>query len=751
MHLQHRHILILCFFFLLSFIGESRHIIGGYSYYEHVQGDIYRVTMEMYRDCNDNGALFDDLAIIGVFYRRDQNAPYSLRDVRTEPIVFQERIALNRKACIDYPSDTCVERGIYRFEVELSDDQGDYIFAYQRCCRNNGVANIIYPPCGVGSTFYTEITERARQINNNSPTFNEFPPIVICSDLFFEYDHSAFDQDGDLLTYSFCAPKSGGGYGGSSENPGGCGGAFDPTGVRPNPPTTPPYANVQFASEYSSVQPIPGNPPLSINQTTGRITGFPDRNGLYTVGVCIDEFRNGEKIGSYVRDFQFYVTDCDPTVVGRVQGAIINQDGELVINKCGEKNVFLRNNSSSREDIFSVRWEVQDENGPRSFDDWDLTVVFDDFGSYTINLFLNEGEVCADTTSIQLNLFPSINADFTADVDSCNISPVDFVSLSESLAGPLTLVEWQFGDGSLGNGDTISHFYAQAGLYDVSLTVRDDNNCEDTRTIAVPYYPSPVEVAVSPNIVRGCAPQPVLFDNLTDIINEDYQVVWDFGDGTLDTALSPVHVYEEPGTYSVSVDITSPIGCTVSRQFGRLLSVNPSPTAAFDYEPKLLDRFNRTVQFENLSIEQEDNLWTFGRGELIYQENPVHSFRDTGFHTVQLIVNNEFNCFDTAYAILDIYPTVTHFLPNAFTPNADGTNDLYSAQGVFEGIQDYQLQIFDRYGQLVHESKDPRMRWDGFNMNNGEPVSQGSYMVRLQFKDARGKYFGEKSMLTIYR
>lgn len=739
-------------FLFISLAGavQARHIIGGYATYNHISGTSYQVKMEMYRDCNGGGAIFDDIAFVGVFYRPNPSTSYGLVQQLSPRLSFVDDVNLNREPCIDYPADTCVEFGIYEFNVNLPERTGDYVVSYQRCCRNNGVVNIVYPQCGVGSTFFVEITQKARELRNNGPEFVEFPPVVICSDFRFEYDHSAIDEDGDLFTYEFCAPKSGGGFGGSNEGFN-CGGANDPTGVRPNPPTTPPYQDVDFEAAFSATQPIPGNPPLRINSASGEITGFPDVNGLYAVGVCINEFRDGELIGRYIRDFQFYITDCEATVEAGVRGAIIDANGDLVIRQCGERRVFLDNTSSERSNIFTHRWTTEINNEVFEYDDWDLTLEYPDYGTYPVTLLLNEGEVCADTVGIRLDLLPGVFADFETEVDSCRISPVAFRSTSQSEADYNLTHQWDFGEGTSGQSEQINHLFSEPGNYEVSLTVSDRNNCQDTRVKQVAYYPTPVDVAVSPNIIRGCVPQRVFFDNLTHLVNEDYQIIWNFGDGNIDTALSPYHTYEVPGTYSVSVDITSPIGCNISRTFTRLLTVNPSPVADFNYSPKTLDRFQREVRFENLSRNYSSLRWDFGRGETIYRENPVFSFADTGLYVVSLIATNEFNCLDTAQVLIDIYPSIRHFLPNAFTPNQDGSNDTYGAQGVFGGIQDYHLQVFDRYGQKIFESNSPLRQWDGINQNNGKQAPSGSYLVRVKFLDGRGKRYEDKSLVTLYR
>jgi len=153
--------------------------------------------------------------------------------------------------CLILPSNVCVEQGLYVFNlsdfnigsINLPLSTDSYYIIYQRCCRNNSINNIIAPG-ETGATFYVEITPEAQALCNNTPTFNEFPPIVICVNEQLTFDHSATDVDGDLLVYELCSPLKGGGTAGW-QTPGN---ADDFDGTNPNPDAPPPYDNVTFIS-----------------------------------------------------------------------------------------------------------------------------------------------------------------------------------------------------------------------------------------------------------------------------------------------------------------------------------------------------------------------------------------------------------------------------------------------------------------------------------------------------------------------
>jgi len=194
-----------------------------------------------------------------------------------------------------------------------------------KCLCGARIVNIIGPG-ETGATFFVEITSEAQALCNNTPTFNDFPPIVVCVNEQLNFDHSATDVDGDLLVYELCSPLKGGGTAGW-QTPGN---AADFNGTNPNPDAPPPYDNVTFLSgTYSPLDPIGGDPPLSIDPATGLLTGTPDAEGQFVVGICVKEYRNGVLLSTIQRDFQFNVAFCEPTVVATVDGDDLIQTDPL--------------------------------------------------------------------------------------------------------------------------------------------------------------------------------------------------------------------------------------------------------------------------------------------------------------------------------------------------------------------------------------------------------------------------------------
>ena len=256
--------------------------------------------MKIYRDCASSGAQFDSAP--GAFtegtvtvYRDGTVVPFIPTVTLDAPTITNIPPDVSNP-CLIIPDDVCVEEGVYIFILTLPTDPNSYHIVYQRCCRNNSINNIIFHE-DTGETYTIELTPEAQQNStgcvNNSPTFNNFPPIIICVNEPINFDNSASDSDGDQLVYKFCSPKEGGGTGGTDPGSTPMDAAL-PNGVAPNPDTPPPFDNVTFVSPtYGPLNPMGGDPQVAIDPATGMISGIPNTLGQFVVGVCVEEYRNG--------------------------------------------------------------------------------------------------------------------------------------------------------------------------------------------------------------------------------------------------------------------------------------------------------------------------------------------------------------------------------------------------------------------------------------------------------------------------
>jgi len=199
-----------------------------------------------------------------------------------------------------------------------------------------------------------------------------------------------------------------------------------------------------------------------------------------------------------------------------------------------------------------------------------------------------------------------------------------------------------------------------------------------------------------------------------------------------------VHTYDQSGVYDVSLEIISPIGCRVAETFNSLIRVEPGPTADFVFTPDELTSFNNTATFTNTSQNDASWFWDFDREAFSTEENPIYTFRDTGLQEVKLIVTRDNGCQDTIVKFIDVIPEVLFHMPNAFTPNNDGSNEEFFGKGVLDGIQDFEFSIWNRWGERIFFTTDPEQGWNGKKDNVGEEAPVGSYIYLVTFVDPRG-------------
>lgn len=736
----------------------AKHIIGGEVTYECTKTDgiaggfaIYKFKALIYRDVFGETD-FDNPAWFAVF-KQVAGSPEKWVFVDSIKVNFTNRgyIALTKNPCVKPPPNVLADKVEYNFSDTLRILPNEsYIIAYQRCCRNHTINNIEFAN-RTGAAFMVEITPAAQLTGNSSPVFKDFPPAVICANIDFDFDHSATDVNGDSLVYSYFNPFHAGGLRGSA---GYSGSPWSCDGVTPSPKIcTPPFDLVQFANPYSFHTPLGGAPIVTINRFTGHIKGVPNVLGQFAVGVKVEEYRNGVLIGTVYRDFQFNVTVCEPKVFAEIEYDEMLGYKKYVVNFCGEKTADLINISEEKSNIFSSRWTVNIDGVMVDFNSWNASVEFPRFGTYKAKLYLNENTICSDSAEITINMFPGVKADFSYSYDTCVAGPVSL--FDQSQIGNEIVKRWQWkveADKSY-YGRNIQHFFGSPGEKTVQLVIEDSNLCRDSIEKVVSWFPAPALIVVDPSQFTACTPASIRFTNLSVPIDTTYNITWDFGDGKQSKAIHPLHVYTEPGSYTISLEIISPIGCSISKTFKDWIRIKEGPVADFYYLPEAPSELENEITFVDRSAGANTWSWDFGDGSLGFVPSPVHAYADTGQFIVQQVVTHLNNCQDTMIRMIDIEPVVLYHLPNAFTPNGDGKNDLFTGKGSTssDDYKSFNLTVWSRWGNLLFETHDPGAGWNGQHNNSGDLYPQDVYIYQLHYVDNRGKSFRKKGFVTLIR
>ena len=737
--------------------GEFHYACLGYRNNDPTSGVMrYRITINMYRDCIGEGALFDggdprasreeptaDGHISIYAGRQYLDATYEIR------LSSYSDVPINLgNPCLVITEPICQEIGKYIFEIELPVSTETYTLVYQRCCRNESIRNIFNPRQN-GATYFIQISPEAQLVCNTSPSFNIDPPIAICINEEFRIDLGATDVDGDSLVYTFCDPKLGGGTDNGGGSPASTPSYFDD--IVPLEESPPPYTSVPWAvPTYNRDNQLGVGSSFNVDAVTGEISGVPIYLGTHVLGVCVEEWSRGPNpvlLSETKREFQLSVSRCENVVTADLLETEIDEQGRFFIRQCGPGEHTIINESTRISAITSYEWNLTGPGGELlSGTQRDFTTDIEEFGVYEGIMRLNKesfADNCKDSVEFLLGVYPALVAEFTTSDVTCEPKPVYFENTSYATQGQrITEYRWDYGDGSdVSLRRKPSHQYTKAGTFPVQLTVTDENGCVQETSETVDYFPAPRTIILEPQDKFGCIPYVNQFINRSRPIDSSYLFDWRFGDGGRGTDMNPVHRYQRAGIYDVYLSITSPLGCFVDTTFRQLVDVRESPIADFEYSPaqptpafpdvQILDRSQGSdAQRYFVSEPNGDVLFTAPGPDMAYR------LRDTNLLRVTQVVTHPSGCLDTITKDLRMYLLNIFNAPNAFTPNGDGLNDEWIPKGDFGGVTGYQLRIWNRWGEKIYETDDYVQGWNGTHQGKDSPA--GGYLWNVTFTNAMG-------------
>lgn len=311
--------------------------------------------------------------------------------------------------------------------------------------------------------------------------------------------------------------------------------------------------------------------------------------------------------------------------------------------------------------------------------------------------------------------------------------------INNTTPGPW-LQEWDFGDGTTFTGATPgTHDYGTYGQFTITLTVTN-NICVLTQSMMVRIDPIPPILDFSYDPPSGCAPLTVTFTNLSQFADPS-TYFWQFGTNEgISHAVDPVYTYTRPGLYSVSLSATNILGDTVSITKSQIIEVFASPTAQFTANPDTVYVPGGKVFLNNQSMGATDYDWDFGNGSgsSLFEPPAVEYVIEDGdqtMYTITLAVMNAYGCTDTTRVEVTAIKGQQILMPNAFIPSRNGpgsTRPEDTFLPMVQGVKEFHMMIFNRWGQLMFESKSETRGWDGYF--NGKLCQQDVYVYKIVAK-----------------
>jgi len=338
---------------------------------------------------------------------------------------------------------------------------------------------------------------------------------------------------------------------------------------------------------------------------------------------------------------------------------------------------------------------------------------------------------CITTDEIEITVNPVPEVFFSTPAEQC-FENNEFSFVADGTHIPGASYTWSFGNqanpstSSAENPSAI--IYSSAGNFPVILNAVYNNCPAIPYTDSVVIHISPV-ADFTPLVLEGCEPLEVPLINLSTGDQNIYS--WHFTDGNQSMDENPTNVFLDAGTYSISLQATTQYGCTNEITYNDIIIVHPTPVANFTPHPETTTLLEPIIHFNNTSLLGDVYEWQFGDNSGSNDFSPSHEYKDTGTYFIDLFVSTQNGCIDTISATVRVEKGFTFYIPNAFTPNGDGSNDFFKGLGT--SIKTYEMRIFDRWGINIYTTESYDHPWDG--RINDTPVQSDVYIYKIWLTD----------------
>lgn len=434
-------------------------------------------------------------------------------------------------------------------------------------------------------------------------------------------------------------------------------------------------------------------------------------SGIYNVTLDVQTASGCTNTGTYILEvFELPVNDFAFTIPCE-----------------GQPTIFSDNSNDPNGTIVNWQWDFGD-GSPVSITS-SPQHQYPAAGNYPVTSIVESSNGCYDTLTQIVTIYPSPTADFISST-VCGGLPVPFLNMS---VGTIAQYDWIYQGASFSAVENPQYsFPTTTDTHTVTLVVTTDLGCVDSVTHDVITHPV-VLFDYGPEITAGC---PVLevnfFDNSTTtggggVVNW----LWSMGDSTYSFASDPIHFYEDEGTYYISLQVITAEDCIYTDSLAYGIIVYPQPGAGFYYSPLEITMLDPVVEFTNTSNGAMNVEWNFGDYDYSNDWHPTHAYTDTGYYEVTQTVYNAYGCSDTLSQWLYVHGDLVLYLPNTFTPNGDGLNEVFQLSGI--GFESFELLIFDRWGTLIKTITDLNDSWNG--SYRGENCQDGVYVWKLRALD----------------
>lgn len=771
--------ILICIMFVLPLNGIATHIVGGNLEITHQNDGVYLLAANVFVDClnGDPNALFEDEINVGL-YEKESN---TLIDKLALKLVSgkDDTLKLEQKKC-SQKVNFCLQLVRYEliteFDTEKLNHKQGYYLSWERCCRN-GIVNNIQQPASNGMVFYLEVN--SFKIPNSSPRMNNILLNLLCLGSAYSFDFDFVDADGDSMYYELETPLAG----------------FTSTSF-PNSPigdsrypqfNKGPYKLVEWLDGYSHLNPIDAQNPLQMDANTGMISLKPKRFGVFVWAFSCTEYRDGEVLTKQQYELQTTVSKCDEN-----SSPIVKSTSDTVYNVLAGERLYINYVlSDTDDDSVSVKL---------SSDIFNETIIDSPSAYYTVNKTIGKTNVAIywmpnckhisdgvypviisysdngcpipktgfDTIYIQVNSpdLPLKPEDFCVqklDNNTAKLTWKPYKDLAHNIGG--YLIEQSKGDNN--NWVIIKDLKGQHKSYVDTSAIDNDviRYCYRVSSYNICEIKSPTTYEFCLDTMLDIKPDTVPILNVSVISDHKIELTYQI---TNDIDFKHYEIWKTNDSIFFKVDSIS-----IQEQNNWIDSNVNTQEFSYQYKIRLKNQCQNVGVYSNIgnSILLEGiaepylnklnwnvySTWEGAEYQVIassrsddflfntsdeFYDHDIDSSRGVWTYRIRSI--NENDSLQAYSNKISLVQSAVIWIPNAYSPNADGLNDIWSVYIDF--VKSFDMQIYNRWGQLVFETTDVTKKWQAHH--NEE---DGLYYYLIVYKDLMGKAHYLKGPIYLLR
>lgn len=372
-------------------------------------------------------------------------------------------------------------------------------------------------------------------------------------------------------------------------------------------------------------------------------------------------------------------------------------------------------------------------------------------GFYKITLTEENVYGCKDSVSRFIEVLPPLKADFSINQDTqCfDKHSVDFKGKSTVPKDIISLLSYKYGSNLIGTTADITNYkFLTSGDKVVRLLIKTEEGCKDSIDKSLHLVSGPVANFISDSV---CIGESVTLTSVQTSGSPIFLWTWNMADGSRTEpafASFKVHTYKNPGIYYPQLSYSDKKGCYGSFN-GSPIVVYPLPKPGFTIKKLASDDQYTFVKLTPDNFGYSSYLWSFPDGNKNTKDTPTIKVSNFFKDRIYLTVQNAFGCSDTQSMYFYIFPELTNlYHENVFSPNGDQLNEVFRPYNI-EGAKDFELMIFNRWGEQLYKTNDPKAGWNGTYKN--EPVQNGIYIFTVEFMYADGNRYSTRGNVTVVR